>query len=205
MTDENHTRMSILVRATAGDQLAWEKIVEIYGPMIESRCRRWGFSTADADDLTQDIFISLHKSLPSFRKSEKTHGFRQWMWTIAGRRRIDFLRRNGKLETATGGSTAQGVIQQLPEDISEEVDWNPDEWETEALTRAMDILLTNFQESRRLAFLKTVVEGRENSDVAEELGLSLAAVRQSKHAVLKSLREQLGDILPLGDSEGDRN
>jgi RNA polymerase sigma factor (sigma-70 family) len=75
----------------AGDQLAWEELVDRYGRLVYAIPRRMGFSAADADDVFQDVFATLVRSLGSLRDQTRLAA-----WLITTTRRECW--RRGKAE-----------------------------------------------------------------------------------------------------------
>ncbi|MFM9960329.1 MAG: RNA polymerase sigma factor [Planctomycetaceae bacterium] len=61
--------------------------------------------------------------------------------------------------------------------------------------RALAVMRTDFQPAIWQACWETVVEGRSGQEVADKLGLSVAAVYSARSRVLRRLREELGDFL----------
>ena len=51
----------------AGDQRAWDELVERYGRLVYGIPRRMGFSAADADDVFQNVFAILLRYLSDLR------------------------------------------------------------------------------------------------------------------------------------------
>lgn len=51
----------------AHDPGAWAAFVDTYGPRLHRLARRYAPCEADAEDLTQEIFVALYQSLPNFR------------------------------------------------------------------------------------------------------------------------------------------
>lgn len=62
------------------------------------------------------------------------------------------------------------------------------------VARALKQIQSGFQASTWLAFWRVVADGQSPTVVAEEMGLTAAAVRQAKSRVLRRLRQQLGDL-----------
>jgi hypothetical protein len=62
------------------------------------------------------------------------------------------------------------------------------------VARALKQIQSGFQASTWLAFWRVVSDGQSPTVVAEELGMTAAAVRQAKSRVLRRLRQQLGDL-----------
>lgn len=54
-------------RIAQGDRAAFAEFVDRYGPRIQGLARRYATTNADAEDLTQEIFLDLYRSIASFR------------------------------------------------------------------------------------------------------------------------------------------
>jgi len=82
----------------AGDQQAWQQLVVSQHRRIYAICYRFTGSAADAEDLTQDVFLKLYRNLASF----DTHkgSFQTWITTLARNLLVDHFRRT-RLERAT--------------------------------------------------------------------------------------------------------
>jgi RNA polymerase sigma-70 factor (ECF subfamily) len=196
MADNPVTSMSLLMRARSGDEVAWGRIVEIYGPIVFNQCKRRGFGAEDAKDITQDIFLAVSQSLASFRRDRPGDSFLHWLRAIASKKIVDRIRREAGKAQAVGGSTAHVRIEQLPEEL--EADWNPDEMRQHAFERAFQLIRTDFRENTWRAFLLSVVEGKTTADVCEALDMKPGAVRNARSKVQKRLVEELGDLLDIG-------
>ncbi len=51
----------------SGEPGAWAAFVDTHGPRLHRLARRYTACEADAEDLTQEVFVALYRSLPSFR------------------------------------------------------------------------------------------------------------------------------------------
>jgi RNA polymerase sigma-70 factor (ECF subfamily) len=58
----------------------------------------------------------------------------------------------------------------------------------------MVLVRAEYEEQTWQAFWRVVVDAQKPADVAEELGMSLAAVYQAKSRVLRRLHQQFGDL-----------
>src|SRR6202021_2089897 len=67
-------------RCIAGDAVAWEEIVRTYNRRIYNICYRFAGSGDDAEDLTQEVFIKMYRTLPSYDPSKGA--FVTWVTTI---------------------------------------------------------------------------------------------------------------------------
>jgi RNA polymerase sigma-70 factor, ECF subfamily len=85
-------------RCISGDALAWEEIVRTYNRRIYNICYRFAGSGNDAEDLTQEVFIKMYRTLPSY---DHTKGaFATWVTTITRNLLVDHFRK-GKQQRMT--------------------------------------------------------------------------------------------------------
>jgi len=89
----------ILERAKSGNIKAFEDILSVYEKPIFNYIRRWANRRQDAEDLTQDVFIRVYKSLKSI---DLQKSFKAWLYKIATNVVYDWLRKKqGKIELFT--------------------------------------------------------------------------------------------------------
>jgi len=74
--------IALVVRATEGEQAAWDEIVERFSPLVWSICRRFRLSDADAHDVGQNVWLRLVEYLPSLREPAALPG---WLATTTRR------------------------------------------------------------------------------------------------------------------------
>jgi RNA polymerase sigma-70 factor, ECF subfamily len=85
-------------RCIAGDAVAWEEIVRTYNRRIYNICYRFAGSGDDAEDLTQEVFIKMYRTLTSY---DHTKGaFATWVTTITRNLLVDHFRK-GKQQRLT--------------------------------------------------------------------------------------------------------
>src|ERR1039458_1905107 len=82
----------------AGDQHAWQQLVATQHRRIYGICYRFTGSAADAEDLTQEVFLKLYRNLASF--DTQKGNFQTWLTTLARNLLVDHFRRT-RLERAT--------------------------------------------------------------------------------------------------------
>lgn len=73
---------ALVAACLAGDQRAWEAVVDRYGRLVFSIPRRAGLSEADADDVFQAVFAALLRALPTLRDRARLSS---WLITTARR------------------------------------------------------------------------------------------------------------------------
>lgn len=75
----------------AGDAGAWQQLVRLQHRRIYGICYRFTGSQTDAEDLTQDVFIKLYRSLSSFDPAKGA--FQTWIVTLTRNLLVDHFRR----------------------------------------------------------------------------------------------------------------
>ena len=184
------TSSDLLSRVRAHEPAAWERLAELYGPLVYYWCWRSGLQDADAADVVQNVFVAVASAIENYRR-EPGATFRGWLWTVTRSKVQDHFRRTRKESPGVGGSEAQRRLAEVSYQPNEPAD-EQDEAETTALIhRALGSIGGDFEPATWSAFWRTVVDGERPVDVANQLGLSANAVRQCKRRVLRRLREEL--------------
>jgi len=93
-------------RCLGGEQAAWEDMVRVHSRRVYSICYRFTGSDQEAQDLTQEVFLRVFRSLKSFRAGEGS--FTVWLARLSRNLLIDHYRRT-RLERAT-----DSIEEQLP-------------------------------------------------------------------------------------------
>ena len=100
------TDSTLVDRCLGGDEVAWEDLVRLHTRKVYAVCYRFTGNDSEAQDLTQDVFLRVFKSLRSFRSGEGS--FAVWLMRLTRNLLIDNYRR-GKQERAT-----DSIEDQLP-------------------------------------------------------------------------------------------
>jgi len=79
-------------RCVAGDAAAWEEIVQRYHRRIYNICYRFAGSGDDAQDLTQEVFIKMYRTLQSY--DVERGAFMTWVATITRNLLVDHFRKS---------------------------------------------------------------------------------------------------------------
>lgn len=198
--DENPTSLTLLSGLRGREPRAWDRLVDLYRPLVFCWCIRRGLQPADAEDVIQEVFRTVLTRIADFRRGPSHGSFRGWLLTITRNKLGDHWRNRSSEPQAVGGSEVRGQLEQVP---SAELldDSSP---EAQALyRRATDLIRSEFEEPTWRAFWLVVCENRRPADVAAELHLTINAVYLAKSRVLHRLRETLGDLSEEDDASSD--
>lgn len=188
------TSHSLLQLAKERDAAAWERLASIYSPLVYQWCRRAGVQNHDVADISQEVFQAVAGALAEFRKDKPGYSFRGWLWTITRNKIRDFVRQQRRQPSAVGGPDANQQWKQLADDQPESDEFASDFPNAKLAKQALALMQTDFSEPTWKAFWRTAIDGQRAADVADELGLPLAAVYMAKSRVLRRLREELDGL-----------
>ncbi len=177
------------------DAAAWQRLVDLYTPLLSGWLRRHALQAADVDDLVQEVLATVAREAPQFRHSGQTGAFRHWLRTILAHRLRVFWRTRRARPAATGDSDFAALLDQL-EDPDSGIShlWNQ-EHDQHVVRRLLAMMEPQFTPPTWQAFRRVVLEGARPDAVAAELGLTVNAVFIAKSRVLQRLREEGRDLL----------
>ena len=170
------------------DEASWDRLCEVYSPLLHGWLRRYDVQDADADDLIQDVLMVVMRELQNFQHNQQTGAFRSWLRRILVNRLQNFWRKRGHGDAAEGGSDLARRLNEF-EDPNSQLSQIWDRQHDRHLTRKLlDLVEPHFTETTRTAFRRLVLAGAKADEVAAELDLSLNAVFTAKSRVLRELR-----------------
>jgi RNA polymerase sigma-70 factor (ECF subfamily) len=182
------TPVSLLERLRQPDPRdAWDRLIQLYTPLLWQWTRRMGLQEADAADLLQEFFALLLRKLPQFSYDEHK-SFRNWLRTVL-RNCYRSLRRRRQVPV-TGGETLAEWPDVDPAEVFAE-----EEYRSFVTQRALELMQADFEPATWQAFWQCTVLGRAQADVAAELGKTVGAVRAASFRVLSRLRQELKGML----------
>lgn len=174
------------------DPAGWSRLVMTFGPIIYRWARSSGLREADAQDIMQDVFATLARSIGQFERQQESGSFRSWLATITRSRVRDFLRKEARHMTAAGGTDALQRLQAVPDQIDETI---CEDTIASPLARCvLQLVKTEFESTTWDAFHMSTIEGKSPSTVADQLGISLASVYQARSRVLRKVRLHLSQL-----------
>lgn len=184
---------SLLRRVKQNDPSAWERLSNLYGPVVYQWGRQqYGLQPNDAADVMQDVFTSVMDHVDAI---ELGGSFRGWLWTVTRNKVRDHFRLCAERNAAAGGTANHDQLLQLPESPPE-TSSDVGQKETSGVhRRALELMKTDFETQTWQAFWRTTIDGASPTDVADELGISKWSVYKARSRVLQRLREEFADLM----------
>ena len=171
-----------LIRSVQQGSLdAFNMLYERYLPVVYRRVR-YVIPEADVEDLTQDIFIAVMKSLKNFRFESQ---FGTWLRTLVNRQVADFYRsRKPRFETVSLDAEDDDLDRDMS--VSTE-DGVHDRDDVIILRQALRKLPENYREIIMLRF----VDGLQFDEIAELQGQSLEATKSLFRRAIAALQKHV--------------
>ncbi len=184
--------------ARQGDFAAFEALVGRYQGRVFALARRVLGQTHDAEDATQQTFLSLVEHLDQFREESSVA---TWILRIATNHALKILRKRRGLPTVpldAVGESEDGYAALPHPDFIAQLRDNPENLAQRAeVRRLLDEALSELDDKYRLVFILRDVEGMSVKETAEALGLTEANTKVRLLRARLQLRERL--TRALGD------
>ena len=170
-----------------GDDAAFERLFGLLAPSLRAFFLRSVGNVADAEDLMQTTLLKVHGARDHWRRGER---LRPWLFTIAARVRIDWLRRKGRVleEQADEEDPPQPVA------LADEGDSFLARERAERVRAAVDSL----GEPQRTIVHLHRFEGLTFAEIGRVLGLSEGAAKLRAFRAYEQLRKLLLDVVAEG-------
>ena len=184
------TRSSLLFRLRdARDEEAWSHFVRLYTPLVYGYARRRGLQNSDAADIAQDVLRAVLQDADKLDGIHRRGSLRSWLFTVAHHRVYDLQKARQKQAEATGKTTVMALLHEQPA-REERAAWERD-YREQLFAWASEEVKAQCSSSVWEAFQRTAVHGEAAATVAQELGMTVAAVYLAKSRVMARLKEQI--------------
>jgi RNA polymerase sigma factor (sigma-70 family) len=177
------------LRQSPDDASAWNEFVDRYGRMIYRWCRRWRLQQADAEDVTQNVLLTLARQMKGF-SYDPAGSFRGWLKTITYRSWCQFARGRGKPGTGTGGGPDLDALctAEAGADFLSTIEREGD---LELLERAIALVRLRIKPHTWEAFRMLALEGASGAQTAERLGMKVGTVFVARSKVQRMLQQEI--------------
>jgi RNA polymerase sigma-70 factor (ECF subfamily) len=166
------------------DKQSFGELFDHFAPRVKSYLRRLGATDVLAEDLMQEVMLTVWRRAGQFDRAKA--GVGTWVFTIARNKRIDALRREKRLEVDMGDPATVPE----PEDDTPGPDDQVGAGElAEILRQAIKGLPPEQAELLNMAFY----DDKSHSTIAEEMNLPLGTVKSRLRLALQKLRTGLED------------
>jgi RNA polymerase sigma-70 factor (ECF subfamily) len=170
-------------RAKAGDKSAFAGIVSDYRDMIFTLVVKIVENREDAEDITQEIFIKLYKTIEQFREDS---GFSTWLYRIAYNTTLSELRKRKLYFTSIEDHLTPG---------NEPFDDKSPEEETELKLQYLSKALKSLPASENFILTLHYLDEQSTEAIAKICNLSVANVKVKLHRIRKKLASEIKKMM----------
>jgi RNA polymerase sigma-70 factor, ECF subfamily len=187
------TEMHLVESLQAGDEAAYEELIERFQQPVYSLVQRLIDNPADANDVTQDVFLKVFRNISQFRGQST---LKTWIYRIAvneGHNRRRWFGRHRKPEVGLENNDDSG--RSYVDCLSDSARSPFDLVLNEERRAAIELCLANLNPVFRSAVVLRDIEDFSYEEIADLLSVSLGTVKsrilRGREALRLSLTEQL--------------
>jgi RNA polymerase sigma-70 factor, ECF subfamily len=174
----------LISRAAGGDTSAFQALVERHRSMVYRVAYQFAGNHHDAEDIAQEVFIKVYRSLDRFRQDAQLSS---WMYRIVMNACIDHRRRHSPAGKAPFGEEAEQRMLNTPEETP-----GPEERAYAGeLGHVLEHEIGRLPPGQRVVFVMRHHQGLKLSEIAGALGLAEGTVKRQLHAAVHRLRQTL--------------
>ena len=174
----------LVARAAAGDGAAFHALVERHRAMVYRLAYQFAGNHHDAEDIAQDVFIKVYRSLDRFRYDAQ---LTSWLYRIVMNACIDHRRRQSPAGWAPFTEETELQMANTPEESP-----GPEEQAYGGqLGEVLQSEIARLPPGQRLVFTMRHHEGLKLSEIASALRLAQGTVKRQLHAAVHRLRGAL--------------
>lgn len=185
MKNNDESEASLVRAAAHGDQAAFSEIVRLYERLVYNTVKSKVLQSEDALDLSQEVFIKIWRSLPTWRGDCRLS---TWIYKVALNTSFDFLR---KTTIDTDPLDHRSDEDDRPLEVADtSLDASPEErLEQSETTRAVRRAIAKLPDDQREVVMLRDIDGYSYEEIADMLSLGIGTVKSRLNRARKRLKE----------------
>lgn len=192
--DQNTADLELVRRIKRGDDEAFREMVERYNKRVYSLAYGVLRNAEDAEEATQDTFLTLYRKIDTFDESKK---FFSWFYRVGLNAAYSRARRRKPAKTVSLEDYLprfQGDGHQASPEFAAWVEGIEDEAIAKDLAERAEAFIGELPPAYRDVIWMVDVEEMKPADVAETLEISIPALKSRLHRARLFVRERLGEV-----------
>lgn len=179
----------IIQKLQQGDEKAFKQLVEKYQQLVVNTCFGLVHNNEDAEDIAQDVFIEVHRSISNFRADSKIS---TWLYRIAVNRSLNFIRDNKRRKMAQSIEDAFSLGKEKLTNIYPGQTESPDaEFENSERADILHKAIDSLPKNQRVAFTLNKYDDLSYKEIAAVMETSISSVESLIHRAKKNLQKKL--------------
>ncbi|MCX7878330.1 MAG: sigma-70 family RNA polymerase sigma factor [Ignavibacteria bacterium] len=175
---------SLISRFKNGDRKAFDIIVLKYQKKIYGHVYRMVLNHDEADDITQEVFIKIYRSISGFRGDSSLY---TWIYKIAVNYTLNYLKKRKSDKTVS--------MELLPNDIYANTDKLGDEIDQENRLRLIENAIASLPDQQRTVFSLRYYDKMSYDEISTVMNRSVGAVKANYFHAFKKISDYLKEKL----------
>lgn len=182
------TEALLIADLCEGDETALAPLVEKYKRMVYRLAMQITKNHADADDVMQETFIKVYRSIRTFRKDA---AFETWLYRIAVNEALNFVKRRERQRESTLETASEAEYEAITRYRAQIANDPHVHAEKAELRHHVTAAVNNLSLKHRTVVILHEFEGLTHAEIASILNCSEGTVRSRLHYARKKLRTLL--------------
>ena len=185
--------VALMLRLQAGDESAFQDLFRKYAPRVLQLARRFVGSQAQAEELTQDVFVQIFRFRHRYKPQSRLV---TWVFTIATNLCLNELRRPERQLRVDLWDRRDAEDRPEEPPLPDPAAVTPEEGAaTRELAHHLEVAVAALPPKQRAALLLSRVDGLAYRDVGEAIGCSEGAVKALLFRATQALKRSLRDYV----------
>lgn len=187
------TRYSLISRLSDDrDQDAWAEFETVYRPVVYNSARKHGLQDADAQDLVQQVMISIARALKQRPHDRQRAKFRTWLFSVTRNAIINSVQRRPN-DLGVGNTDNLKLLQNVAQSVDEAAKWESD-YQRAIFHWAANKIRQEFADETWQAFWLTTVDGISCEAAAEKLGKEVGSIYAARSRIVRRLKKKVEEF-----------
>lgn len=180
MNSATITEKQLILELQQGDRnYAFSELVQMYQERLYWHIRHMVKNHEDTDDVLQNTFIKVHRSISKFKGDSKLY---TWLYRIATNEAITFLNKRAKNNRLTSEEMQTTLINNLEEDVY---------FEGDVIQLKLQKAIATLPPKQQQVFQMKYFQDIKYDDMSEILETSVGALKSSYHIAVKKITDYL--------------
>jgi RNA polymerase sigma-70 factor (ECF subfamily) len=158
---------------------AFRELITLYKERLYWHIRKIVISHDDADDVLQNTFIKVFRSIDNFKGDSKLYS---WMYRIATNESITYINKRAKRMQISNEEVQQRAVNNLPADVY---------FEGDAIQLKLQQALATLPQKQQIVFNMKYFDDLKYKEISEILETSEGALKASYHLAVKKIEAYL--------------
>ncbi|MDD4225085.1 MAG: RNA polymerase sigma factor [Mariniphaga sp.] len=178
----------IIAGLKQGNEAAFKELVDSHRQIVVNTCFGLLHNISDAEDVAQEVFIEVFRSVDKFRADSKIS---TWLYRIAVNRSFNFIRDNKKRKFHSYNELSESKKELLNQQVQEGADTPESDMENNQRKIILHEAVDALPQNQRVAFTLNKYEDLSYKEISDVMNLSVSSVESLIHRAKKNLQKKL--------------